>query len=96
MSSTQVKKIKVHSTLLCQLLLTEVLDNCGSVAKACLLLMGRMRKDGKLDQHFQVKPEVLSWWVVGPFLMGHGCECGHEKREGQNIVLFSVKMLCFF
>ena len=28
-------------------------------------------KENKLDQHFQVKPEVLNLWVVGPFSMGH-------------------------
>lgn len=41
----------------------------------------KRRKEEKLDQQFQVKPEVLNWWIVGPFSKGHGCECGHEKRE---------------
>lgn len=53
-------------------------------------------KENKLDQHFQVKPEVHNWWVVGPFSMVHGCECGHENSEGRKIALISVKMLSFF
>ena len=93
MSATQVKKMKVHSSTDVSIVIegTEVLDNCGSVAKACLVLMGiinavnlsyppKTKDTFEVFQKLLLELDVLKLFSL-LFCHAHLLENGHLKNK---------------